>query len=149
VIVARSAAREREIPIDRFFEGAFTTALADVALLLAVLLPGPSAAVGSAYQALDQQASGYPIAGVAAVVGEVTRVAVTGVGERPYRATAVEAALAEPGTAGQERAIEAAVSHITDGIEVNGDIHADPEYRAAMARVMAKRAIDLARARLG
>ena len=38
---------------------------------------------------------------------------------------------------------------MTDGIDVTGDIHADPEYRAAMARVMARRAIDLARARLG
>lgn len=153
VVVARSAARgEREIPIDGFFEGAFSTALADDELLLAVVVPAPSGSVGSAYQALDQQASGYPIAGVAAVVGEVTRIAVTGVGDRPYRAASVEAALeaaAARGSEGQEHAIEAAVARITDGVEVNGDIHADPEYRAAMARVMARRAIELARARLG
>lgn len=153
VVMARSAARgEREIPIDGFFEGAFSTALADDELLLAVVVPAPSGSVGSAYQALDQQASGYPIAGVAAVVGEVTRIAVTGVGDRPYRAASVEAALeaaAARGSEGQEHAIEAAVARITDGVEVNGDIHADPEYRAAMARVMARRAIELARARLG
>jgi carbon-monoxide dehydrogenase medium subunit len=153
VVVARSAARgQREIPIDGFFEGAFSTALADDELLLAVVVPAPSGSVGSAYQALDQQASGYPIAGVAAVVGEVTRIAVTGVGDRPYRAASVEAALeaaAARGSEGQEHAIEAAVARITDGVEVNGDIHADPEYRAAMARVMARRAIELARARLG
>jgi carbon-monoxide dehydrogenase medium subunit len=153
VVVARSAARgEREIPIDGFFEGAFSTALADDELLLAVVVPAPSGSVGSAYQALDQQASGYPIAGVAALVGEVTRIAVTGVGDRPYRAASVEAALeaaAARGSEGQEHAIEAAVARITDGVEVNGDIHADPEYRAAMARVMARRAIELARARLG
>jgi carbon-monoxide dehydrogenase medium subunit len=153
VVVARSAARgQREIPIDGFFEGAFSTALADDELLLAVVVPAPSGSVGSAYQALDQQASGYPIAGVAALVGEVTRIAVTGVGDRPYRAASVEAALeaaAARGSEGQEHAIEAAVARITDGVEVNGDIHADPEYRAAMARVMARRAIELARARLG
>jgi carbon-monoxide dehydrogenase medium subunit len=153
VVMARSAARgQREIPIDGFFEGAFSTALADDELLLAVVVPAPSGSVGSAYQALDQQASGYPIAGVAALVGEVTRIAVTGVGDRPYRAASVEAALeaaAARGSEGQEHAIEAAVARITDGVEVNGDIHADPEYRAAMARVMARRAIELARARLG
>ena len=153
VVIARSAARgERAIEIDAFFEGPFTTALAEDELLLAVVLPAPPGPVASAYQALDQQASGYPIAGVAAVVGEVTRIAVTGVADHAYRATKVEAALAaaaSAGTEGQEHAIEAAVALVTDGIDVTGDIHADPEYRAAMARVMARRAIDLARARLG
>jgi CO/xanthine dehydrogenase FAD-binding subunit len=45
-------------------------------------------------------------------------------------------------------ALDTAIAPITDGVRVNGDIHADPEYRAAMARVMAARAIELARARL-
>ena len=153
IVVVCSAARgEREHAIDHFFEGPFTTALADDELLTDIVLPAPSGETGSAYQALDQHASGYPIAGVAAVVGELTRVAVTGVSDHAYRATAVEAALVEAakgGAEGLEHAINAAVAHITEGIEVNGDIHADPEYRAAMARVMAKRAIELARARLG
>jgi CO/xanthine dehydrogenase FAD-binding subunit len=76
---------------------------------------------------------------------------VTGVGDHAYRAAAVEAALADAAiaTEGEEHAIDAAVAHITDGIDVHGDIHADPEYRAAMAKVMARRAIELARARLG
>jgi aerobic carbon-monoxide dehydrogenase medium subunit len=144
VVVARSAARgERPIDIAAFFEGAFATALAEDELVTEIRLPAPSGSVGSAYQALEQQASGYPIAGVAAVVGDVIRVAVTGVGDHPYRATEVEAAL----VAGAP--VHEAVESITNGVDVNGDIHADPEYRAAMARVMAKRAIELARARLG
>ena len=48
-----------------------------------------------------------------------------------------------------DAALDGIVASITDGIDVNGDLHADPEYRAAMARVMAKRAIARARARLG
>ena len=158
VVVARSAARgERSIDIGAFFEGAFATALAEDELLTEIRLPAPAGGVGSAYQALEQQASGYPIAGVAAVVGraggegigpwDLVRIAVTGVGEHAYRAGAAEAAL--EGTTGEDAAVDAAISHVTDGIAVNGDIHADPEYRAAMARVMAKRAIELARARLG
>jgi carbon-monoxide dehydrogenase medium subunit len=156
-VIARSAARgEREIAIADFFDGAFSTALAEDELLTEIRVPAPSGTVASAYQALEQQASGYPIAGVAVVVGSVhegstgwdlVRIAVTGVGERPYRAAAAEAALAE--SSGDEAAIEAAVALITDGVSVNADIHADAEYRAAMARVMATRAIELARARLG
>jgi carbon-monoxide dehydrogenase medium subunit len=159
VLVARSAARgERSIDIGDFFEGAFTTTLAEDELLTEIRLPAPLSSVGSAYVALEQQASGYPIAGVAAVIGragsgsdarawDLVRIAVTGVGDHPYRAAAVEAAL----TVGSrdDAAIEAAVVHATDGVSVNGDIHADPEYRAAMAGEMARRAIQLARARLG
>ena len=154
-VVARSAARgERQIAVDAFFEGAFTSALAEDELLTEIRLPAPSGRVGSAYQALEQQASGYPIAGVAVVLGALgalVRVAVTGVGDRPYRAARVEANLASvlaSGAALDAAGVEDAVAAITDGIEVNGDIHADPEYRAAMARVMAARAIELARARL-
>ncbi len=159
VLVARSAARgERSIDIGGFFEGAFTTALAEDELLTEIRLPAPSGGVGSAYQALEQQASGYPIAGVAAVIGRagsgsdarswnLVRIGVTGVGDHPYRAAAVEAALAAGPR--DDAAIDAAVARVTDGVSVNGDIHADPEYRAAMAREMARRAIRLARARLG
>jgi carbon-monoxide dehydrogenase medium subunit len=143
-VVARSAARgERSLAIGELYEGPFTTALADDELLTEIRLPGASGKVGSAYQALDQQASGYPIAGVAVALGAVVRVAVTGVGDHPYRAAGVEAALAA------EIDSAAAVASITDGIDVASDIHADAEYRAAMAREMARRAVELARARLG
>ena len=120
VVVIRSAGRgERTIEVADFFEGAFTTALAEDELLTEIRLPAPSGGVGSAYQALEQRASGYAIAGVAAVVGragsgagdgpvrgtdarasDLVRLAVTGVGDRPYRATAAEAALA--GTNGDD-----------------------------------------------
>jgi CO/xanthine dehydrogenase FAD-binding subunit len=79
---------------------------------------------------------------VAVALGAVVRVAVTGVGDHPYRAAGVEAALAA------EIDPRVAVASITDGIDVASDIHADAEYRAAMAREMAMRAIQLARARL-
>jgi carbon-monoxide dehydrogenase medium subunit len=149
-VVALSAARgERLIPIDAFFEGPFATALAEDELLTAIRLPPASSALASAYQALGQPASGYPIAGVAVGVGaewRLVRIAVTGVGDHPYRALAAEAALvsADGGTG----EINSAIDLVTDGVEVNGDIHADPIYRAAMAREMARRAFELAVARL-
>ena len=83
--------------------------------------------------------------GVAAVVFRdgSAGIGITGVGEHPYRAVAVESALAAGATPA------AAASHAVDGITVAGDIHADPAYRRAMAEVYTRRAIEAARARLG
>ena len=89
--------------------------------------------------------------GVAAVVarsgGAIShaRVAITGVGEVAYRAKAVEAALL--GSDGSAEAIDAAAASATYGREVNADIHADAAYRAAMAVVHVRRAVEAAIAR--
>jgi len=152
-IVARSKRGEEVYPVDGFFTGAFTTALADDEIVTEVLLPGPRDDAGSAYQALNQRASGYSIAGVAAVVikeggSAITKanIALTGVGDVPYRAKAVEAALV--GNEGTAESIAAAAAHATDGVTVQSDIHADSEYRTAMAAVYTRRAITAALARL-
>lgn len=156
-VVIRSAHRgERVAPIGGFFQGAFTTDLGPDELLTEIRLPAPSGSYGSAYQMLEQPASGFAIAGVAAVIGQTggavdgafddVRVAVTGVGDAPYRATAVENAL--QGTKLGSAAIGSAVASICDGVDVQGDIHADSTYRAAMAGVMARRALEAARERL-
>ncbi len=152
-VIARSAARgERSIPIDDFFLGAFVTALEPDELLTEIRLPAPSGEHGSAYRRLAQKASGFAIAGVAVVLGgspgtvDDVRVAVTGVGDGPYRASAVETSLRGAPLDGPS--IEAAVARITDGVAVQSDLHADREYRAEMARVMARRAIEAARSRL-
>ncbi len=166
-VVARSASRgERSIPVTSFFEGAFSTALAPDELLTEIRIPSPSGSYGSAYRMLEQQASGFAIAGVAAVVGRTNagagdgidgvdgggrivddvRVAVTGVGDVPYRATAVEDALRA--TTLTSTAIGTAVASVTEGVFVQGDIHADQAYRTAMAEVMARRALEAARDRL-
>jgi aerobic carbon-monoxide dehydrogenase medium subunit len=156
-VVARSATRgERVIPILEFFEGAFTTALQPDELLTEIRILAPYGSYGSAYKRLEQPASGFAIAGVAAVIGQTgsaeagvfddVRVAVTGVGDIPYRATPVENALR--GSRLDSGSIGSAVASTCEGIEVQGDIHADATYRAAMAAVMARRALEAARERL-
>ena len=74
-------------------------------------------------------------------------IALTGVGDAPYRARAVEEALL--GNEGTAESIAAAAAHATDGVTVSGDIHADVEYRTAMAAVYTRRAIEAALDRLG
>ncbi|HEX7949118.1 MAG TPA: FAD binding domain-containing protein [Candidatus Limnocylindrales bacterium] len=153
-IVARSVRGERTIPIDGFFTGPFSTGLAADELITEVRLPGPRDDAGSAYASLEQPASGYAMVGAAAVVfvagdGSLTgaNVALTGVGPHPYRARDVEAALV--GADRSTASLRAAAAHATDGVDVVGDIHADPAYRAAMAAVYTRRAIEAALARLG
>lgn len=147
-VVLRSARGERTVPLDGFFTGAFQTAIApDEILVKAVRGPLPAGAGGS-YQKMQHPASGYSIVGVCAVIassgGSIShaRVALTGVGEVAYRAKAVEAALL--GSDGSPAAVAAAAEHATDGQTVNGDIHADRDYRSRMAVVYTRRAIEAA-----
>jgi carbon-monoxide dehydrogenase medium subunit len=151
-VVARSLRGDRVIPMTEFFVGPFTSALEADEIVTEIRLPAPSDAYGSAYASITQPASGYAIAGAAAVVGRTSggsgsfddvRVAITGVGEVPYRATAVERAFLDGGDPA------AAASHATDGITANTDIHADSEYRAAIAVVQVRRALEAAIARAG
>jgi carbon-monoxide dehydrogenase medium subunit len=147
--VLRSARGERVVPLDGFFSGPFQTAIEPDELLVAIRRPALPAGAGGAFRNLEQPASGYSMVGVAAVVagrpGSVThaRVAVTGVGEAPYRARAVEAALRAGGS------VEEASAHAADGQQVNSDIHAGREYRAAMAAVVTRRALEAAFADAG
>ena len=56
--------------------------------------------------------------------------------------TEVEEALV--GTEGSADDVRAAAEHATVGVEVNSDIHADAEYRTAMAKIYTARAIEAA-----
>jgi carbon-monoxide dehydrogenase medium subunit len=152
-LVARSASGERTIPVDGFFQGAFATGLQPDEILTEIRLPGPRDDAGSAYVSLENPASGYAIVGVAAIVisGDgrgigTANIALTGVGEVPYRARAVESALA--GSDGSPASIAAAAAHATDGITVNSDFHADRAYRTSMAVVYTRRAVESALGRL-
>jgi carbon-monoxide dehydrogenase medium subunit len=139
-VVARSAARgARTIQAEDLFAGPFMTTLEPDEILTEVRVPRPAPATASAYAALPQPASGYPIAGVAMVTGGgICRIGVTGVGERPYRAVDVERAILEGAP------IADAARSIATGQRVAADIHADRDYRAAMAAVMTRRAFEAA-----
>jgi carbon-monoxide dehydrogenase medium subunit len=151
-VEARSIRGTRAIPAAALYVGPFATALAPDELITEVRIPAASPGLGSAYVAVQHPASGYPVAGVAAIVGrrgdgdgpvDVCAIGVTGVGEMPYRATAVEQAIlggAPP---------QVAAAHTSSGQRVLSDPYSDREYRAAMASVMAQRAVEQATARAG
>jgi carbon-monoxide dehydrogenase medium subunit len=136
---------EREIDLDGFFVDMLTTALNEREIIREVRLRRQPPGAGAAYQKFDQPASHYALTGVCAVItlqsGTIAsaRIGVTGVGTKAYRPTAVEQALV--GTRAEEEAVKVAVQSVADGIDVQGDIHASPEYRAHLARVMTRRAV--------
>jgi aerobic carbon-monoxide dehydrogenase medium subunit len=146
--VLRGPAGERVVPLDGFFEGPFQTKMQPDEILVAVRRGPVVDGAGFAYRKLAQPASGYSIVGIAAVVamtgGSISyaRIGVTGVHEHPYRAHDVERAL--EGSDGSAGAIAAAAAHVTDDAEASSDIHADAQYRAAMAVVYTRRAIEAA-----
>ena len=144
--VLRGPGGERVVPLDGFFEGPFQTGIRPDEILVAIRRGPVPAGAGFAYAKLAQPASGYPIVGIAALIvsngGTISHAAigVTGVHEHAYRAEDVESALV--GSDGSADAIQAAAEHVNDGVETNSDIHADAEYRAAMAVVYTRRAIE-------
>lgn len=124
----------RTIAADDYFTGLFETALNEGELITEIRFPIPEKA---SYQKFPNPASRYAMAGVmvAQTAGGV-RVAVTGAGsDGVFRSGDMEAALAGGLSAG---AIDG-VTISPDGM--NGDIHASPEYRANLVKVMAKRAV--------
>src|SRR3989442_445992 len=76
--------------------------------------------------------------------GTVTQVGVgiAGVGAKAYRATAVEEAL--KGKSPGSKRLEEAASHAADGVQANADLYASAEYRAHLARVYTRRALEKA-----
>ena len=136
----------RTVKASDFFVDLLQTAIAPDEILVEIRVPATAKTV--AYVKTEQKASGFALAGVAVVIGaDGVRVGVTGIAAKAYRATAVEQALAGQKTP-TAAAIALAASHAADGVEPLGDIHASPEFRAHLAHVNTKRAIERALARV-
>jgi aerobic carbon-monoxide dehydrogenase medium subunit len=145
-IVARGPQGERRIAARDFFVDFLTTALAPDEILTAVELDGSTPGLGWSYQKLANQASGYAIVGVAAVISPDgngaaadVRIGVTGTAAVPWRAEGTEAALR--GRALDEATIAEAASLVDDGVEPLDDLHGSAEYRRRVTRGLTRRAI--------
>lgn len=130
---------QRSIPGDQFFTGVYSTALKPGELITGVSFPTPQKA---AYIKFKQPASRFALVGVfVAKTAAGVRVAVTGAKATVFRAKALEDALSASFTP------EAAKAVSIPATDINADLHATAEYRAAMISVMASRAVAAALAR--
>ena len=124
----------RTIHADAFFDGLFTTKLAEGEILTAIEFPVPKRA---GYVKFPHPASRYCLVAVMVSEGpQGVRVAVTGAGQQGvFRATAIEAALAKSFTVAAIEGIK-----VPDA-DMMTDMHAGAEYRAHLAGVLARRAV--------
>ncbi len=132
----------RTVKAGAFFIDLLQTAIAPDEILTEIRVP--ATARTTAYVKTEQKASGFALAGAAVVIGaDGVRVGITGVAAKAYRATGVEQALAGQRTPTAE-AIARAAAHAADGVQPLGDIHASPAFRAHLAQVNTRRAIERA-----
>src|SRR5262249_18415302 len=154
-MVVRSAGGERVVPADEYFEGHFTTCMADDELLTEVRVPSGPDGAGWAFHEIVRRHGDFALVGVAAMVtldGDriaQARLALMGVAERAFRSTSAEAALA--GQTPDAATFEAAAEEAIRDLEPASDIHGSAEFRRHLAGVAVRRALTTAaeRARTG
>ena len=124
----------REIAAADYFQGMFATALEEGEIIVRLIMPLPKRA---AYCKFPHPASGYAMAGAfVAETADGVRVAVTGAGPGVFRWQEAESALGKSMSAAALDALS------LDAGDMNEDIHATREYRANLAKVMTKRAVE-------
>jgi carbon-monoxide dehydrogenase medium subunit len=145
-IFARGPRGERSIPAGEFFLDFLTTALQPDEVLTELRIPAPPEGHGWSYQKLANQASGYALVGVGAVVTLDTRgtcqdirIGVTGAAPVPWRPAAVEDLLR--GEELDPQTVGSAVERIDEDIEPLDDLHGSAKYRRRVTRGLALRAI--------
>ncbi|HWP84455.1 MAG TPA: xanthine dehydrogenase family protein subunit M [Terriglobia bacterium] len=139
---------ERWMKAEEFFQGLYATQLRADEVLTEIRLPATTGRK-TAYRKAARRPSDFAIVGVAVSLKTAPdgscqdlAVAVTGVSDRPYRATALETKL--KGTRLTPQQIAEAAPAITAGMDVNANIHASAEFRAHLARVYFTRTLSAA-----
>jgi carbon-monoxide dehydrogenase medium subunit len=142
--VIAGATGRRTVAAADFFEGVFSTVVAEDELLVEVRVPKHTG-WGAHYEKFTRIAQQWSIVAVAAAVrlddGTIAeaRVALTNMGSTPVRATAVEQALVgKPATAD---AVREAAARAADGTSPPSDLNGDAEYRTHLATVLTRRAV--------
>ncbi|HET6866899.1 MAG TPA: xanthine dehydrogenase family protein subunit M [Solirubrobacteraceae bacterium] len=143
-MVIESASGRREVPAAEFFQGYFATAVGDGELLRSITVPALGADAGAGYSTVAVGTDSKAIARAAAMVrGNGTiqdaRVVLACVSPTPMRHGGMEQALR--GAEATVDAVKAAAEQIGADLDPLGDAHGSAEYRRAMARVVARRAV--------
>ena len=150
VVVVAGRGGVRRIPIDEFFVGPGATTLLRGEIVTAVELPLAGGRVGAAHLRRTRR-RGHDLASVtlsSAVDGRgVVRIAYGSVGPRPVLAIDESGVLADPSSSDDARAarLERMLSAASPSPR---SMRASPEYRLAMLRVLAARAVARAAERL-
>jgi len=153
-VVATGPKGERTIPIDRFFTGIFTTALAPDEIVTAIRIPVPPPRSGGAYVKLERKVGDFATAAVAAQItlaarGQIERagIGLTNAGPTPVRAAAAEQYLR--GKTPDQATLAEAARLAAQAASPSADRRGSVDYKRDMARVLAARALAKAVERAG
>ncbi|MET7462570.1 xanthine dehydrogenase family protein subunit M [Nonomuraea sp. NPDC005501] len=144
VFVARSERGERDIPAAEFFVDYLESSLRPGEILAGVRIPKLGEGWGYHYEKFHRTAQAWAIVGVAAAVKrsdgaiQEARIGLTNMGSTPVRAHAAEAALR--GVELGDR-VRAACEAAAEGTSPPADLHAQPDYRRHLAKVLTYRAV--------
>jgi carbon-monoxide dehydrogenase medium subunit len=145
VLVAASADGEREIPAAEFFVDYLESSLRQGEILVGVRIPKLGAGWGFHYEKFQRTAQAWAIVGVAAAVRrsngaiQESRIALTNMAPTPVRAHAAETALRSVELLGDQ--VRQACAEAAADTSPPGDLHAQPDYRRHLARVLTHRAV--------
>jgi carbon-monoxide dehydrogenase medium subunit len=140
----RSKSGARTIPVADFFTGVFETALAPDEVLVEVRVPKLGASTGWAYLKANRRAQDWATVAVAALVhhddGKVAgaSIGLVNMGGTPLRARAAEDALAGGAS------VTDAAALVGEGTEPPSDQSGSSAYRAHLAQVLTRRALERA-----
>jgi len=153
-VVARGPKGERTIPIETFFTGIFSTALAPDEILTEIRIPVPPPKSGGAYRKLERKVGDFATAAAAVQLtlgggGEIAQVGIglTGMGDVAIKAMDAESYL--KGKQAKPVAVTEASRLAAAATEPTADRRGTVEYKREMARVLTERALRLAIQRAG
>ena len=144
-IIVEGSGGERTIEAVDYFTGLWETALGENEILTEVRIPTDRANANSCYLKFPQPASRYPYVGCGVSLSSSSgtcldiRVGFSGVGEWAFRDSGIESAL--KGQPLNESTIASAADKAAEGKAVLSDHFVSEEYRRAMSKVFAKRAL--------
>lgn len=145
VITLRSAAVTRNIAARDFFLSYLTTAMTSDEIIVEASLPEMPPRAGAAFMEFTRRFGDFAIVGVAALLAlnediiADARVALTGVGDKPWRERDLERELL--GQKASAELFDKIGSEVAAKIEPGSDIHASESYRRSLAKVLTKRAL--------
>jgi carbon-monoxide dehydrogenase medium subunit len=143
-LVVQGKGGERVIPATEFFTGVFESALRPDEVLVEARVPKLASSTGWAYVKANRRAQDWATVGVAALVhrdnGSIAgaSIGLVNMGATPLRAKAAEDALAGGASAADAAAL------VAEGTEPPSDQAGSSEYRAHLAQVITRRALEQA-----
>jgi len=145
-VITNASGAKHTLTSAEFFVSYLTTALESGDLLSEIRFPALPVGTGWSFIEVSRRHGDFALVGVAATVTlssdqtcSDVRVALTGVGETPMRASSVEQALLK--CKPDDQCIAAAAAEVVTDIDPSSDIHASSQYRKYVATTLVKRAL--------